>query len=730
MSLDSKLISLIRTIGDPDGSKSETAPEINKSNASALSQDVQFSCSFEIAPVVPYPAINVLGIGSEPLIEQTDTVFNNTGLYISFPQRSVRSRYHMGIVRAGGAVRKPRSVLTFWDAGIPGWRVGSEVRGLALGRRIITGPDARGALNVTPTFQQQIEKAFAFEWVSELALPRVGTNNAIHISPSLEDEFSKVREVAGIMTLRSSTISGANFNLSGTFTAGVVADTRDLCVVGSEAYPASSIVTQSTTQGTTLKASPVILGAVETTGPDFPRQWAAPDVDVTDRLNGEFLAVEADAAMNPLGYQIALDTGVATVADEIIPCDFGQVWVTPYDTRFWVTQNAGNAGLRLGSHTSTAGMHYQVIRTPAINECGVLDVKARLQYKWLNIPLTTAAEHVGVEICCSFTHMFCYIDEQGHVQYNPEADSVTRTVSSLDHNWSLSTYGAETPGPDQVPEAAMVFESSPRMYRSAFAGAPGGKYVGTLVNFTIKVVDYTAVSAPGNTVTFLSSGLTMYVRARSVDADGEVGVAHIVRYDQLSEGQTLQMQGMARVQAIAKGSLQPYLKRAIGDMNMPSHVFNQLIDELYNRSPDFLRITTWDNYNNRIIPFLRKLDRDKLIQIVEEDFPGDNATMIKAIGQASGLLGGFGALAGHLIDQATGNKEGLGAQIGNTIGSMGDSFLPGGASGLYHSPGGQFLSDGRHRFQAMGGARGQFGAGMGGYAAGQFGAGRRGREDD
>lgn len=619
-------VPLLSAMMNPNETKTDVAPDIGVTGANAFIAPVTTSLTYQ---VFAEPGSRT----SDLLPFYTDTVPYQTGMYISFPQESIESTYHYGFVRGG-------SQFLVGYAGYAFYPNQAIARGLDV-RKHYVGERQNGG--VTPASQTEYN-AFGLTYEWELGLPRVGTNNGFQIEPDLAPNYSKLRAYASQMTISSSTISGSNFNLAGTLSSGVIADTRDIAQIkgtngAARAFPQAALYQQSVTRGDDLRAVTVAKGAVDLMGPDYPRSWTSPDQDGTDTISAEWKNFQLTGRVGPTtpvftGNMSTLITGAGLV-------NVQQCWITPWKTDFWVsdTSNPGNAPSQ-----------HKVVYTPedlglGLHESGIFDIDAYVQASLITAAPADQLTLYEADVFANFIHVFARIEADGLVHYSMKSEVQKNTIRSLDA-WHRVVTGKSTAGAASGTTASATdvnfgrhcFRSRPRMMRSGMATADGGKYLGTLLNISVG-----GIYAPGNNVFSIYFGDTeVKVRARNVDAPGRVGPAHIIRYDGVSIDQQMQFQGTTLIQGVAQGRLAPFVSTTPQAITIPDSLFSKFIDILWARSPHFKRICTLQEYDQKIRPFFNNLTAAKLMEIIDRLDDGDRDLMY-SIGQAAGLFNGKSA---------------------------------------------------------------------------------------
>jgi hypothetical protein len=682
-------ITLLRTMMDPTSGKTEMVPDVDGSSAASFAANVDYSLTFNVQAAPTLPQIGTGPAGNVPTSASDFAPFS-TGLYMAFPSMSVDSVYHMGIVPGG-----PNTIYNI-PANQALQYATNNLRGFDFRGKYVGQPSYNGAPpDVLP--RQQIS------YYGDVVLPRVGAGNGIQIAPDLAENYSMVRAFAGKMAISSSTISGTNFNLAGTLSSAVISDTRDIAAVKGangiyRAFPVASLAQQSVTRGDVLRASSIYDGAVDLIGPDYSRVWTQPNVAATDRLDAEYRIMPCT---HP--YRLTLSQ-TATAAWSFVQ-DVAQTWITPTKTSVFVADGT-SAGLN-------QPINWGVMETPSINEDGVLDIDVDLTICVRHnsaIGANQSEANLEYKFFFNFCHVFAYIGNDGFVQYNIVAENETHLQSSIETYKYSVQWG--TAFDSSQPVMRVSKKARPRMLRNGFATPTGGKYLGTLVSTSYQLINIGGL--PGATIfTVDTSNLVYRVRARSVDAPGRIGPCHLIRYDDVAVGQQIQMQGMAIVQGVPLGNLAPFVQKQTGLMSVPDSSFSKFIDVLWGRAPMFRRITTLKNYIDHVLPYIRDLSADGIMDVLNELDPAEKTIAVEA-GKSAGFFSNLLGSVGNAI------VPGLGGAIGAGLGGVGDHLL-GTGSGQF----GYGEAAGAPQFGAAAGAP-QFGA-----AGGQFGygsaAGRRQR---
>lgn len=662
------VVPLLRAMMVPtDYGNIDVAPDVNVNGVNAFLNTLSLNLTYDVntTPV----AGTFLGSGGLTVGTYSDVVPFSTGMYLSLPQESHESVWHMGFVAANSAVA----------VGIGGYAnlaaVAPQLRGFDM-RYHYVGP----TYVVSAITASNDANYYRLTYVGELALPRVGYGAGINIQPDLVQNYSKVRAFASDFKISSTTLSGSNFNLAGTFSSGVIADTRFISqILGSNgdlrAYPSAALFQQSVSKHEDLRQSSVAKGAIDLMGPDYPRRWCAVDQDATDSIESEWKTADFACAATVMASQ------TLTTAATVGAFHISQLWVTTTNTELFVSNRSGAP--------NAAPLPWNKISYGAINEDGALDID-------VDVRVSLAAANNGsmldlgvIDILANFVHVFAYIGTDGLVRYNLQSEVKKQNLSTQQNFITLNMHNNGVAGPTSFTNATqnanqpwMTFSARPRMVRSGFATPTGGKYLGTLVQLSA-AVSVGTTNALANTYVIYGYPGRLRMRARNVMAPGRVGPAHIIRYDGVSVGQQLNFTGTTIVQGQAQGSIAPFINTNGQTLTVPDSLFAKFVDLLWTSSPRYKRITTLENYDRVVKPYFTSLtSRDLIASLDHLDVETGHAA--RAMGVAGGWIPNAGGPVGR-DDLSGGMRSRLigaaGAQYAQVDDGKGASYIDFGSSG-------------------------------------------------
>lgn len=623
---------------------------------------------------------------------QTEAVRSDTGMVLWLTEMGVDCMFHMGFVSA--SENQPVEII------VPrtlDWGTSFSCRGLN-----VASVNLAGAIHGPPLYLNELGPGAAFrgcpsvmfQWLGPCALPRVG-ESVIKVSPNLAKDFSRCRLFAGVLDIESAAVPIGSTALSGELSAGCVASTRDISRNTensvTDCYGIASLTQQSVTVHDGLKLVPVDKGITTIVGPDFPETYSAPLQLQSDSIQGEWAQYSLNTFMKyNLGQGIPNDLGTI-----LSPRFLFSTWVSPWATNMVVGcgPSAEVPVTWMTGHYYTrpvdAAAHNQII-TPPIDETGVLDVQIEVPWSYcLADPAdgVNGDEMTGVVsdmiLIVSAIHIFCNINADGTVNYNQFAET-KQEIRSLGFNvlalansppvWL--TTGSPDVQPNLAARAAERFMFEPRNFRRSFTDT--GKYIGTFIEVSAMYNKPPPLGLPAQCFVAITSPPTLAVRARNIDKPGRVGMAHVIRYDNVALGQTINFRGQALVQCVAQGSVAPFVQTSV--MKAPCAIDGStsvLLTLLFRGGfGKFARNYVTEHYHRLVDSFFVNLSPASLKMVLDNS--NDGAVVASA--DAAGLFG----------------------TLGGAIGGVADSLF---------GAGGQF------------GARGQFGASgqFGADAAGQYG---------
>lgn len=607
------VVPLLRSMMVPSDHQTDIAPDAGISGVNAFINSIKCTFTYDVGATPP-----IVSEGAGPTLKGTDCVPFTNGLYLSLPQESHESLWHMGFVPAGAEF----TMATVLYASYPATAI---ARGFDYRPHYCGPPQTQVFASGTNC------PGFKLLYVGEIALPRVGANHGITFATSVANNYSKVRAFAADFKISSTTISGTNFNMAGTFHSGVIADTRNITQVITDqssvrqAYPAALLNAQSITRPDDMSGVEVMKGAIDIMGPDYPRQWCSVDVDATDSIQGQWQTYQY---VLPPGPVVAPITGATAAAQG--SANVAQLWIAPTDTEMFITNY---------SNPSAAPLNWQKFYTGAINEDGMLDIDISLR---ANIAATggpPSLNYCGYHYTANFIHVFAYVAQTGYVQYNlaSETQRVHITSHMAYNQLAIANNGAPAPvslqNTTQIPNTPpTIVKCRPRMQRSGMAVTTGGKYLGTLVTLSMQFAGQNTDTQTYAVYAFSSS---FRVRARNVDAPGRVGPAHIIRYDGLGVGQQMSFAGTTWLQGIALGQLAPFINTNGVTLTVPDNIFSKFVELLWAMSPKYRRILSLAEYNQYVKPYFRDLTLGDLMESIEK-LDSQSSTIAKSLGAAGG----------------------------------------------------------------------------------------------
>lgn len=575
----------------------------------------------------------------------TEKIPTSSGMILWMPNRGAGSMWHMGFVSAG---------VTVPGNGIRGWYSSTA--------------DFQGAVPPGSLFPDTV-----LRYDSPLAIPYNGTitSDLIKISPDLELSFSQVRVYSGDLRVICDTVPIGNLALNGYFSAGCFSDTRDVCQVAdgagnpSNCFAPGDLVQLSITTKEGLKEVPAMKGVVSLVGSDIQPFYSPPNADYTDSVNAGWVTYNGLAG----GYSPILNALVSNSQYCI-----SRNWISPWNTSI---QNTG---------TTVCIPAYNNINATPINIAGVLDFKVHLicsvnnsaNSNGCNQKYRVRFAHYFVS-CTSNTGNTATAYGVNYVRKWEEYD-----YHVLDGDWC--TQGTSTFVPPTFGGARRIsVESNPRMYQQGLTSAGvSGMYLGTQIE--VWAMNHSQVSS--NHVSFGKIGAyEIQVRARNLYGLGEIGPARVIRWDAMSNGQQIKVDGCINAQCIPEGAIAPFVQTAAMYSDTATNL-NAIttLAELYNGESPFRRNWTGESYDEFMRTVFPNFSLKSLV---------DGQPKLKNMAMAAvpwGLLANVGRFAAHNIGQ--GALQTLGS-IGMANAMSSGQF--GRSAGEFGRSAGEFEAGGKYR---------------------------------
>lgn len=634
----------------------DVAPSSEIDGAPSFNKKVDYAATHKIIEIAKFDPTKVTT--GPDLISQTEGVRSDTGLVVWLTEMGVDGIYHMGIV--DGNKTNPNTIYA------PSSTYDKTVSVRGLGANSFGGYGGRTVLEPGTDLNNNIDISVppsTFEWQAPCALPRTGDNEVIRVSPNLSENFSRCRLYAGICQIEGNAVPIGGTAITGELSAGAVASTRDISQSTNgtvvTAYGVSALSQESVTKQDGVKLVQVDKGITTIVGPDFAETFSAPSQISSDSINGEWATYTASKTAGKASVNYVKEKRLEGVV-------LSEIWVSPLQTNFFTGAGVGPGnlsdpfGFTDGSGIITNPLpHHNQVLVPAIDETGVLDIDLDLSAEW---GWSTGADNTKIgttgALYVNAIHIFCTCNADGTVNYNQFGQSQFIPFNENEGLRQALCGSATLDFTGPRPYTRCSFR--PRNYRSSYTQT--GKYVGTYFQVSAQFI---RGSGADNTLWFAEmQPARVHVRARNVDLPGRVGMAHIMRYDNVSVGQSLTIRGQALVQCIAQGSIAPYVQNAIA--HSPSAIDSQteiLLSLLFRSGLGgrFARNYVTKHYNEMVLPMVASLSPGRLKQLLTDEEGGGDAPAAMGA-QAAGIFGSLGGAIGGLAD--------------NIFGAQGD-FSPG-----------------------------------------------------
>lgn len=487
--------------------------------------------------------------------------------------------------------------------------------------------------------------------------------DSVDISPDLGDQFSVCRSYAGRLSLISDDVPIGNTALTGRFAMGTISDQRDLIIYNDRWFTETDLVQQSITGKDGIKGVKVDQGIVSLLGPDLNPAFSAPDRNTTLYMGHSDREVVYSPPSTIL-TALTVPNGTTTKMDAFETAQ--GAFITPYN----FTVGVGIAGV------NGFGIFAPLVRIGQLPLRGRVSIDVSIDQTDMFIEYSTTGTNYGASIVNIYlmgAHVYVKMDTNGVISYSlGPMTSTTLYAGTFAAGTVAQTFvngNPKVPGSIHIP-------SDPE------SGETNGLYIGTIVQYVGQISLNTAVTG-GNMALIVNNlpGFTSTVVAEDIYDSGKLGPTRIMRWDGLTAGQTLKLDGCILAQCVPEGNLAPFVvpSAQLNPEYMQLNVY-PWISKLFNGVSEFKRNWRGTEYQEFLEDYIRHL-RERGIQGLEQ-----NAV---AQGEAAGLFESLGGVLGG----AYGGP--LGGALGTVAGGLGDKLLGGllgggKAAGEFGYSGGQF----------------------------------------
>lgn len=507
-----------------------------------------------------------------------------------------------------------------------------------------------------------VELVTGFTFDQELALPYSNESGLqVQISPDLSKDFSVVRTYAGMINLLSDSVPIGNTALTGRFAGGTINDIRDIQQTTTGAFPEAALQQQTVTAKDGIKGIGVSEGIVAILGPDLNPTFSAPTAWST-RYYGQ--ADIEKIAFN--GYN-KLDNPPIPNNAWVLP--FGSVFLSPIEGFNCVTPFRGDTyNLKMGQLPNASRVRIHSAFPPVAVYNG-------------------GAGRIMVNVSYYAVHYFAHVDANGMVVISNDvppqnafkaqfAANITVQPRAALHAGGSFLQEVEVGNNSTIPSCSVTFDVD--------LVSNDKTYVGSLV-FALSC----DIDPPGGAATSYYTyptelPWTFNIEALDLYNSGQLGPTRVLRWDNVSPGQEMKLDGVLLAQCVPEGQIAPFVSPTAQMQQVALHlnVFPWM-NAVYNGTGPLRRIWPGREYV-RMVNLLRDTGVIDGTKIAPED---ENA------GQAAGLFANLGSYAGHSIgtmvdDAAHGIFGSLGlasGQFGSASGQFGGeaagSYMYGDAAG-------------------------------------------------
>lgn len=649
----------IQQTADPENY--QTMPP-STNHPSAVYKKVTIDNSFTV-PVLPSTALKQVEPG--------------TGLILWFPKLGVDSIIHQGII--------PKNTACVREFNTPGYdnsSVTMTINSLANSNQslVAVGPLMTGVT--------------AFVFTKALSAPRFDA--VIKVSPNLGQSFSQTRVYGGIIRCWSDTIAAGNLSLSGTSSASIISDTRDICQSkeGNDAYAWVDLEQAARTQKEGTKEVTISDGVCVIQGSDIPPDFEAPDALNDVRIYGGWdQPYQFPTITRGLDFSSGGPQGNPAGRLQI---PIMSAWYSPYGVN--QEEGCGAVGNGTAAYAYTAGiLPNEAIALPVLAETSTLKVKFDCNITGSNYNFGGSdASIFGVQFDVVIEHFFVGVaNSYGQNVTMPVVGSPNikclRTVHTLSTKADdlANTSGTATSQLDaKGPVSLSCISDIDDQYIGQGGATQFGKFFGCKVFvcaralptnggvFDVELFSYDAaerIGAVSDSPSLFAdqrTGPQISFFASEINYPGTVGPCHIIRYESVGAGQQVRINGMLNTESVAKGSLAPYVQEQVMNARIASDVnVLPLIWMLYNGNSEFKMSWVQSEYDSWRMAQIRHMTAESLNDLADGD--ARVKTSLEAAGLFSGILGGIGGALGGLADGVIGSSGMFGSSARGQFGASG-----------------------------------------------------------
>jgi hypothetical protein len=667
-SVNGSVLDLVRTSVAPR--LFQTAPP-NYYTQTSFTKDISLNANF---------AVDDSGLAAST----AERVPTQTGLVIWQTNRGAASVYRYGIVPQGATV------------------VSSEVGG---------GNERTRGFYLGGNWQGD---EYRLTWQNSVAVPynSIVNQDTIKLSPDLAQSFSAVRVYAGDIRMVCDTVPIGNTALNGYFSIGSFSDLRDVSQVSESgavqavqnAYSPPDLVQSSVTSKEGIKEISAMRGVVALVGSDIQPFFMSPNVDEDDVYDAGFTTYFINGVANGAGSTTYTGIAAADVTGARKHY-FAKSWFSPWGTTVAAVAATNNPAGQIG---------YENFAVDTINPTGVLDFELDFRFRG-----NQEVNDVDIEVIACFTHIFVTCSTTNYAcTYNTEIEEFKyrvpkNRVAYVEHFCCKSYPKMKQTSFTKPQPAAQNMHALTG--NSGQACRSGGMYLGTsCVIYAYNATGGAALPATdaANFGTSINS-IAMRVRARSIYGMGELGPSRVIRWDSMSNGQSINFSGFIRCQCIPEGNIAPFVQKQ-AMFSDTCHNMNSIpaLAEIYNGKGPIKRNWIGDHYDAYIRTQLPDLDEEQIRKWVN---PKLMSLLVSAGGSFgagfwSDLYDGFkkvtdivSAVPGQWGEAAKNLRTGVDSLV-----NVGESAWD--AYNRYANSGGQFGQRRARRGYGQFGSEGQFGA--------------------
>ena len=365
----------------------------------------------------------------------------------------------------------------------------------------------------------------------------------INISPpSLDSDYTVSRLISSAINYISDTVSTGVAQLSGTFAAAAISDTRQISqVIGQGTFTPTSLTQAASPAKDGIRNVRAERGVTTLLGCDIPQ-------DFSPFNNQPFNSSSGQISTYPVQIAPTIQCQAPAAA---APGIASQTWVSPFNTTATATLGSGFVTFEQGNplpgywQGTTICTQINTAFDPSL-ATGLNDASdIQFRYRWTpNGTLPVAGDDVSrPDVTAVATHCFATALANGQLSWTFIGELGQKT----------SWYGGDPVGNNCFGPCFVLNKFSPRQYLQSLQTT--GIYIGSLITLCVQ-----PGAASGGVSLLQFQDAYIDVLRHTPYIQGYAGPARVVRWDNMNPGSVIKINGSMVIQGVATANTQSILR--------------------------------------------------------------------------------------------------------------------------------------------------------------------------